>query len=453
MRKIVLTITLAFLCVIGYSSTSASAAENSTNLGLNKSVSGVITDDDPSDYYTISLGEAGKLSLDVSSYMPYMNVALYDENHDVIMENSSFEDADENNPTPWKEGKYLEPGTYTVKVSQEDDYTGNYRLNATFNAANNNEVEPNNGIDLAQPLTLNESQITGLISWNDSTDYYKLDVKKAGKLSVDFSSYMAYVNIDVLDENYESIMSDDSFSGASENTAIPTNLSTYLEAGTYYIKVSEDDENGRYKLKANFTEAKNNEIEPNNGVDQAQTISANTQKVTGLISWNDTADFYKVNITKAGKLTVNTYSYIRWLDVDVYDSKMQNVLSYADFGDANENTSILNSDTAVVKAGTYYISIKQDSGYGKYKLFVKAPSMLPKSPTVNKVKKGAKKITGKTAKNSTVTVKIGSKKYTGKSNSAGKFSIKVPAQKAKSKIYVSVKTSAGTSASAKVVVK
>ncbi|MFJ8261943.1 Ig-like domain-containing protein [Rummeliibacillus sp. NPDC094406] len=261
------------------------------------------------------------------------------------------------------------------------------------------------------------------------------------------------MNIDILDDNYESIMSDNGFSGASENTAIPTNLSTYLEAGTYYIKVSEDGENGRYKLKANFTEAKNNEKELNNGVDQAQTISANTQKVTGLISWNDTADYYKVKITKAGKLTVDTYSYVPWLNVDVYDSNMQNVMSYYNFSGATESTSILNSDTAVVKAGTYYISIKHDSDYGKYKLSVKAPSMLPKSPTVNKVKKGAKKITGKTIKNSTVTVKIGSEKYTGKSNSNGEFSIKVPAQKSKTKIYVSVKTSSGTSTSTKVVVK
>ncbi|MFJ8261944.1 hypothetical protein ACIQ4I_08235 [Rummeliibacillus sp. NPDC094406] len=185
----ILTIALAFLCVIGYSLTSASAEENNINLGLNKSVTGIITDDDPSDYYTFTLSEAGKLSLDVSSYMSYMNVVLYDENHDVIMEKYSFEDADENNPTPWKEGEYLEPGTYTVKVSQEDDYTGKYRLKATLNAANNNEVESNNGIDLAQQLTLNESQITGLISWNDTSDYYKVNLTKSGKLSVDFSSY------------------------------------------------------------------------------------------------------------------------------------------------------------------------------------------------------------------------------------------------------------------------
>lgn len=79
--------------------------------------------------------------------------------------------------------------------------------------------------------------------------------------------------------------------------------------------------------------------------------------------------------------------------------------------------------------------------------------MLPKPPKVYTVKKGAKSISGVTYKNSAVTVKIGSKKYTGKSTSNGKFKIKIPRQKANAKIYINVKTSAGTSPTKKVVVK
>ena len=142
-----------------------------------------------------------------------------------------------------------------------------------------------------------------------------------------------------------------------------------------------------------------------------------------------------------------------YVDVTIYNKNMESMNSEYSFYGATSNTAITKILSTDVKAGTYYIEIKEDDYLGKYKLSASVPQMLPKPPKVYTVKKGAKSISGVTYKNSAVTVKIGSKKYTGKSTSNGKFKIKIPRQKANAKIYINVKTSAGTSPTKKVVVK
>ena len=111
MKKVFLTIAIAFFISFGLSFDRASA-DGEVNLSLGQTISGIITDDDTIDYYKITIPKAGKLSLEVSSYMEWLDVELYDENHDIVISEDNFSGADDNNPIPWKEGEYLEAGTY-----------------------------------------------------------------------------------------------------------------------------------------------------------------------------------------------------------------------------------------------------------------------------------------------------------------------------------------------------
>lgn len=66
--------------------------------------------------------------------------------------------------------------------------------------------------------------------------------------------------------------------------------------------------------------------------------------------------------------------------------------------------------------------------------------LTPATPKVNKVVKGAKKVTGTTTKGAVVTVQIGKKSYKATaSKTTGKFSVKVPTVVAKHKLIVSAK--------------
>lgn len=455
MKKIV-AIVCSFLLVFGFQlSLNAHAKSTSTELTLGHEVTNYITDTVDTQYYHVTLTQPGELTVKVSSYIENLNVDVYDDKNKEIMSTWDFSGADSVNPIPWTGTEYLEAGTYTIKVNGDSDNTGKYNLNTSFTPSNNNEIEPNNGGDIAQAIKPNLDEITGLISWNDDADYYKVKLEKAGLLSLYVSSYVEELNVNIYDADNNQIMENWDFSDASRTNSIPWTGKEYLEAGTYIIKVAKNsDYTGKYILKTSFTEAGNNEIEPNNGTDLAQNLEPNSNKITGLISWNDDADYYKVKLEKTGELSLNVSSYVEELNVNVYDENNNAIMENWDFSNASSTNAISWTGKENLMAGTYIIKISKDSDYtGKYTLSTSFKNNPPKAPKVNKVKKGVSKITGKTEKNSQVTVKIGNKNYRAQSNSTGSFTIKVPKLKAKTKLYVIVKTTEGTSLPKIIVVK
>ncbi|OMC89211.1 hypothetical protein BK128_04620 [Viridibacillus sp. FSL H7-0596] len=448
MKKLIGMVLLCFyICIVQLPSTGHAESRN-VDLPFGKEVTSYITEDVDTEYYRVKLDEPGLLSVTVSSYVSYLDVEIYDEDNDKVMGNWDFSGANNVNPIPWKGSEYLEAGKYTIRVAKESNQTGKYKLKASFTAANNNEKEPNNGQDLAQKLALNSQKVMGLISWNDNVDYYHVKLNKAGLFSIELSSYMKYLDVEMFDEDNDKIMNNWDFTGANYINPITWKKSEYLEPGNYTIKVAMDSNyTGKYKIKTTFTAANNNEKESNNGRDLAQRLTPNTQKITGLISWNDTVDYYQVKLNKAGLFSINLSSYMNYLDVEVFNENNEKIMGRWDFTGANINNPIPWTNTTNLSKGTYIIKISMDSGYtGKYKLAVSVPHLLPKEPQVNKVKKNSTRVTGASYKNSTVYVKIGSKTYTGKSNNLGKFSIKIAKAIKGKKVYVSVKTAAGKSA-------
>lgn len=105
------------------------------------------------------------------------------------------------------------------------------------------------------------------------------------------------------------------------------------------------------------------------------------------------------------------------------------------------------------KAGTELKLTATDStGNKTTKKITVADKIAPTTPTVNKVYKTSKKVTGKAEKKSTVYVYKG-KKYLGKAkvNSKGKFTVKIAQQKAGSKLKVYAKDQAKNKSKSKMV--
>jgi len=142
-----------------------------------------------------------------------------------------------------------------------------------------------------------------------------------------------------------------------------------LEAGTYYIEIAKyQSYTGVYTLNTDFISFGNNEIEPNNTRDTAQTILSG-QTVKGFISYQDNNDFYKIVLTQTGRLTVGVTREgnmglssftIRWIDSNgvqirsTTHTSSSNYNAYMDLG-----------------AGTYYIEIaKYNGNTGVYNLNV-----------------------------------------------------------------------------------
>ena len=300
-------------------------------------------------------------------------------------------------------------------------------------------------------LPLNAS-VSGYITDSDDQQIYAIHLSNAGRVTVKLDSYIGGVNIALEDSEGKEVFQNYVYGG---NSADPAKWSNWkdLEAGTYYVKVDQEGSyTGKYDLKVNYDAIGNNEIEPNDGTAQAQLIKLNSQTVTGLISWNDSKDVYKVVLPKAGRVTVKLDSYIGGVNIALEDSEGKEVFQNYVYG-GNSADPAKWSDWKDLKAGTYYVKVGQESDYtGKYTLVVQCPDLLPAPPTVNMVSNKSKTVTGKTVPNGTVSVKINSKVYTGKSDSKGYFSIPIPVQSNGTKLYVSVKDKMGYTSNEKVVV-
>ncbi|MGG3832877.1 Ig-like domain-containing protein [Geobacillus thermocatenulatus] len=297
-----------------------------------------------------------------------------------------------------------------------------------------------------------DTSVSGYITDTDDQQIYAINLEKAGRITVKLNSYIAAVNIKLEDSDGNEVFRKYVSEG---NSANPAKWSGWvdLEAGTYYIQVyKEYTYTGKYDLKVSYQEANNNEIEPNDGTVQAQPLKVNSQTVTGLISWNDSADVYKVDLSKAGRVTVKLDSYIAAVNIKLEDSDGNEVFrKYVSEG--NSANPAKWSGWVDLEAGTYYIKVYQESSYtGKYTLNVQCPDLLPAPPTVNLVSNKSNVVTGKTVPNGTVSVKINSKVYNGKSDSKGLFSIKIPTQNAGTKLYIMVKDKFGDTSKERVVV-
>ncbi len=205
-------------------------------LTLNSSaVTGYISWNDSQDVYKVVLPKAGKININMSTAIYEVNMDLEDASGNKALQNDVYYGS-EQTPKILSTSADLEAGTYYLKVWKYGSNTGTYTLATNFTAANNNDVEPNNGTLTAQPLTLNSSAITGYISWNDDQDVYKVVLAKAGKIDINMSTAIYEVNMDLEDANGDKKLYTDLYYG-SEKTPKTLLTSADLEAGTYYLKV------------------------------------------------------------------------------------------------------------------------------------------------------------------------------------------------------------------------
>lgn len=423
----------------------AEAAE--FNLPFNTEVHGVLTKGITSNTYNLVINEAGRLTLDLTSYVDKNTyIQLLDNNNKKIWDTRTT--GSSLNPAKLNKWVDLEPGKYFLKINGNDywdENTGKYILKATFKKAGNNEIEPNNGVIEAQAITFNQL-VTGFLSWNDTIDMYKITLKKPGRLGIDISSYVdSYTYIRLYDNNNKEIFSTNT-EGSSKNPA--KYMKTIdLEPGNYYLNINGDslwDRNtGKYQLKTTFTAANSNETEPNNGIVEAQTLPFN-KTITGFLSWNDTEDYYKISLPKKGKVTFTSVSYVEsYTNFQLINNRNEVVVN--NYATGSSKNPAKYSNTIVLEKGIYYFRVYSDlkSNTGKYTLNISSPVLLAPL-TVDKVSDKSTVVKGKTAKNQEVVVKASGKVYKKKANSAGAYSIKIPKQKAGTKIAVSAKNKYGT---------
>lgn len=297
----------------------------------------------------------------------------------------------------YKGALYLDPGTYYVSIKADSNTCyGTYKIGTVVQESQSTEqIIPSS---MSNPNTLNiGSTFKGFLSSTNKTDYYVIGLGKDQliKMSLYRTSGSGYADVELLDSNYTKITSTQIKESYGENT-----LTSYLKAGTYFLKVTNSQGGGNYRaeLKAE---------------DYSIKVSKSTTKKT-----NQTITLYfDTNFSVSSGRVINSKDY-----------KVTN----QNKDDANtwrQGVGVTNT-VSVNKNGTYYILLKDIKGNSIYTKYTVSniDTDAPSTPIITSCKFGATKITGKGEKNANILINVNQngelKQYRGKVNSKKKFSIK-----------------------------
>ena len=222
-------------------------------------------------------------------------------------------------------------------------------------------------------LSTNDTYVDGNIAAEGDVHRYKITLSSAGTLTISCQGHdIRYTHFTLQNEELEDDFTfiEESVWDSSEETPKTNTQSRVLEKGIYYLSVKGyyNDSKGRYRVKAAFKPAGNNETEPNNTFQQAMELPAN-KTITGLISdrKQDNFDFYKIQVPSGQKITISYQGRIDYSTYSVWD-KDYNLIKEETVWGASEESPVSNTFEDTLSAGIYYIKVVPyyDSGTGRY---------------------------------------------------------------------------------------
>lgn len=246
------SIKLLFLTLLICCSVTAQANVIYTPFALDNSwISTTLNEDNPTEYYKITLEKAGTLNLSYQSFADAVSFTIYQDGSTTeVLTSNSFTDASITKPQTISKTMAIDKGTYILKVALNDSASNaSIKMKGEFLPVESNDIEPNNTPEEAMLLAGN-TEVTGHLSDFEEFDYYKITVPNTGDISLTLTSGIKYLDIYIFDLNLKEIAS---YNFNCYKTLMTKEYQQYLEAGTYYILIEKDSNfySGTYKLICN----------------------------------------------------------------------------------------------------------------------------------------------------------------------------------------------------------
>lgn len=262
----------------------------------------------------------------------------------------------------------LRAGTYYVIVKipdTNDPVKGDYSVSCNFEPVGDIDPEPNDAVAQAVDLPLND-EVRGHIGYygsnfTDVQDFYTITIPKDGKLEVTvYPDGTGNLSLGLYDSvtYYNRVWANQKGKGESEKVTYNN-----LLAGTYIILVQREEGYCSYNLTSLYTPNETVDKEPNDSIATAEAVAVNdTINVKGKMGYygnlyQDDNDYYKATIPAYGKLTLaSKMDFGESLNVgfQLWDSSLRYL----------GNSNVFDG----LEAGTYYVRMYRNSGYGSYTL-------------------------------------------------------------------------------------
>jgi hypothetical protein len=267
----------------------------------------------------------------------------------------------------------LTPGTYYIHAYNYGGY-GSYTISNVYTPTGlANDPEPNDSVQVASTLAVNDSTTGHLGYFNrgnyDQYDWWKVSLPADGNLTVrTYSDTTLDIDLHMYDVNGTSqIASYDISVGRSEATHFYG-----LKSGTYFVHASCYGGYGSYRISSQFIAAQfTNDPEPNDSLSAARTLSLNSV-FTGHLGFfgngtRDQDDFYTFTLPAAWDTLFIRTDSDPTIDIDLklYNQSGVEIASSGAYGTV-EMLSHLSAS-----AGTYSVRLYTDGGgYGSYGVIV-----------------------------------------------------------------------------------
>lgn len=330
-------------------STNNNTIDTASELVFGTDYKGQLAINDDRDIYKIVVPTAGRVSIKITTTMGRTYYYLYNAS-DVRIWGDIFSNGLDTTI-------HLTAGTYYFKAQKCDAY-GNYNFKMTFESANEsfeeNESTNNNSLDSASNVVFGK-EYKGQLAINDDRDLYKIVVPSSGSVSFKISTMMGRTYYYLYNASDVKIWGD-LFSNGLEETV-------YLTAGTYYFKAQKCDAYGNYTINvtyesmgASFDESLD---ELKNDFNVAPVFDLGKQ-YTGMLAINDSKDFYKFVLNAPYTPTLSVESAMDETNYYFYDESGRRIEGVSSAGSFSYRCK------QEFAAGTYYLVVSKDRGYGKY---------------------------------------------------------------------------------------
>lgn len=328
------------------------AQATSHYLAFNQTVSGVTTNDE-NQRYIVTAQENGQLTVTVTSSQD-LKVLVFDKDGKAIYSYNQLAQ-DGTGTQTFKQMAYVDAGNYYIDVYPANSKQASFKVSSAFKGINSDENEPNDKQEQAQLLTSGQ-KLTGMMTYRDSEDWYRIDMSGSGilNLKLEAQTDIGYV---IYNEKKQELVSRRELKGTASKKAAYT-FDEFLDKGTYYVRLLKNDSTGIYTIQPNIEIIKHTEASDNNAKEWAQSLTPAT-KYFGTVTLTDENDWYKYEVTKKGKLTWTVDNDVK-LTATGYEGA--NIISSSQvFGTSGY------SKVQYVEPGTYYLHLaKTDNQVGRY---------------------------------------------------------------------------------------
>ena len=246
--------------------------------------------------------------------------------------------------------------------------------------------------------------VSGYLDKENENAWYKVELPDDGSITFvvksDDNLVIRYISINIPDNSDAGFYEKD-FIYLKDGEEPPFTVSG-LKAGTYYIRLKREKNEGNYTMKYTFTPCSYaNDAEPNDKWNQAGTLE-NGQTLQGRLgfwqlisSTTDEDDWYKIEVPGEGSVTFVVKSddnlVIRYISINILDDSDAGYgeKDYIYLKDGEEPPFTIND----LKDGTYYIRLHRESNVGGYTInYTFTPSSYANDPEPNDEWKQASKL-------------------------------------------------------------